>query len=220
MLQPSTLKFLTDLKKNNSKPWFDSHRKQYESAKSDFHALLGQLIPAMSSFDKPIGNLAAKDCLFRINRDIRFSKDKSPYKTNIAGYFNKGGKKSNGAGYFLHIEPGKSFAGGGIWMPASPDLAKLRQEIDYNLKEWKKIVENPAFKRTFTRGIISEDTLTRPPKGYEESNPAITYLKMKSYTVGRSFTNTEVLHKSFVKEVAKTFLTMKPLIDFLNAALE
>ncbi len=220
MLRPSTLQFLKDLKKNNNKPWFESHRNQYETAKTDFHSLLEKLIPLIGAFDKPVGSLVVKDCIFRINRDVRFSKDKSPYKINLAGYFNKGGKKSNGAGYYIHIEPGKSFAGGGIWMPLPPDLSKIRQEIDYNFKDWKKIIGNPSFKKTFTHGIISEDSLVRPPKGYDETNPAIEFLKMKSFTVTRPFTDAEVQNKNFSKEVAKTFLVMQPVINFLNTAIE
>ncbi|MGB4846192.1 MAG: DUF2461 domain-containing protein [Ferruginibacter sp.] len=220
MLQSTTLKFLTGLKKNNNKIWFEENRKQYDAAKADFFTLVESLIKHTGKFDSLIGNLAAKDCLFRINRDVRFSKDKSPYKNNLAGYFNKGGKKSNGAGYYIHIEPGKSFAGGGIWMPETGVLARIRQEIDYNLKAFKKIITSPAFKKTFAKGLHSEVTLSRPPKGYDELNPAIEYLKMKSFTVGRYFTDAEVQNKNFVKEVAKTFQAMKPLIDFLNTSLE
>ena len=220
MLQSSTLKFLKELKKNNTKPWFDKNRKQYEAAKTDFQSFLEQVIAAIALFDKPIGKLTVKECVFRINRDIRFSKDKSPYKSNMAGYFNKGGKKSNGAGYYLHIEPGKSFAAGGMWMPLPPDLAKIRQEIDYSFDEWKKINGNSSFKKLFTEGIRSDDSLARPPKGYDESNPAIEYLKMKSFIISRSFTDTEVQSKDFIKNVAKTFQGMKPLIDFLNTAIE
>jgi len=219
MLQPSVIKFLKDLKKNNNKPWFDKNRDRYEAARSGFHSFLEQLIPAIAVFDKPIGTLAVKECVFRINRDIRFSKDKTPYKSNMAGYFNKGGKKSNGAGYYLHIEPGRSFAAGGMWQPEPADLAKIRQEIDYNFDEWKKISANPSFKRMFAEGINSEGSLVRPPKGYDDNNPAIEYLKMKNFIVSRSFTDAEVQNKNFVKDVAKTFQAMKPLIDFLNTAI-
>lgn len=220
MLQSSTFRFLKDLKKNNNKTWFDEHRKQYDNAKTDFLILIDDLIKAISKFDTPIGNLKARECIFRINRDIRFSKDKSPYKNNMAGYFNRGGKKSNGAGYYVHIEPGKTMAGGGIWMPTSPDLGKIRQEIDYNFGEWKKITGNPGFKRVFTKGVISDSTLQRPPKGYDENNPAIELLKMKSFVVTRQFTDADVLSKNFVKELSNTFHTMKPMIDFLNRALD
>ena len=220
MLQAFTLKFLKDLKKNNNKPWFDEHRKQYETARSDFQSFVESLINAIAKFDAPVGRLSVKECLFRINRDVRFSKDKSPYKSNMAGYFNKGGKKSNGAGYYVHIEPGRSFAAGGMWMPLPPDLAKIRQEIDYSFDEWKKITGNSSFKKLFSEGVKSEDVLIRPPKGYDENNRAIEYLKMKSFIVSRSFTDSEVQDKAFLRNVATTFQGMKPLVDFLNKAIE
>ncbi|MEP7255157.1 MAG: DUF2461 domain-containing protein [Ferruginibacter sp.] len=219
MLQSSTLKFLKDLKKNNDKSWFERHRKQYEIAKADFLLLAGQVIKSISGFDSSIGNLEAKNCTFRINRDVRFSKNKDPYKSNMAAYFNKDGKKALGSGYYLHIEPGKSFAAGGIWMPEPGVLAGIRQEIDYSFTEWKKIVESKSFKKIFPEGAKG-DALTRPPKGYFETNPAIEYLKMKSFIVSKSFSDAEVQNKNFISDVAKTFQAMKPLIDFLNTAIE
>jgi uncharacterized protein (TIGR02453 family) len=219
MLQLSTLKFLKNLQKNNNRPWFETHRKQYELAKEDFILLTEKLIEAIAVFDKPIALLKAKECTFRINRDVRFSKDKSPYKNNIACYFNRNGKKGNGAGYYLHIEPGKSFAAGGIWMPEPKDLIKIRQEIDYSFNDWKKIISNASFKKTFTEGIKGE-ALVRPPKGYDEDNPAIQYLRQKSFIVSKPFTDAEVQSKTFVKDVANTFKAMKPLVDFVNAAVE
>ena len=220
MLQPYSLKFLKDLKKNNNKPWFDTHRKEYDSCKADFLLLVDALIKSITVFDPPIAALTAKECIFRINRDVRFSKDKSPYKSNMAGYFNKGGKKSNGSGYYLHIEPGKSFAAGGTWMPEPADLAKIRQEIDYDWAQWKKITGHADFKKQFAKGLENSYVLVRPPKGYDENNPAIEYLKMKSFVVTRPFTDAAILDRSFVKEVAKTFRSMKPMIDFLNKAIE
>ncbi|MBP6024689.1 DUF2461 domain-containing protein [Ferruginibacter sp.] len=219
MLQSSTLKFLKDLKKNNNRPWFEEHRQQYETAKEDFLLLTEKLITGISVFDPAIALLIAKECVFRINRDVRFSKDKSPYKNNIAGYFNRNGKKGNGAGYYLHIEPGKSFAAGGMWMPEAKELASIRQEIDYSFDNWKKIIGNTSFKKTFIEGIKGE-ALVRPPKGYDETNPAIAYLKMKNFVVTKSFTDTEIQSKTFVKDVANTFKAMKPMIDFLNGAID
>jgi len=220
MIQTATFKFLKDLKNNNNKPWFDTNRKLYESAKADFYVAVDKLIENIAKFDEPVGALKAKDCTFRINRDVRFSKDKSPYKTNIAAYFNQGGKKSNGSGYYLHIEPGKSFAAGGIWMPEPTILAKIRQEIDYSFDEWKKIVESQTFSKKFPAGIDGIETLSRPPKGYDENNPAIKYIKMKGFIVSHPFTNAELQDKNAVKNVAKTFEAIKPLIDFLNKAIE
>lgn len=219
MLQSTTLKFLKDLKKNNNKTWFDEHRKQYETARSDFNNLVEELITVIALFDAPIGQLSVKECVFRINRDVRFSKDKRPYKNNMACYFNRGGKKSNGAGYYLHVEPGNSMAAGGMWVPETAVLAGIRQEIDYNFTDWKKIIENKNFTKTFTQGVKSNDTLIRPPKGYDENNQAIEFLKMKSFVASRPFTDLDLQNKTFVKEVAKTFSTMKPLIDFLNTSV-
>lgn len=218
MLQPSTLKFLKDLKKNNNKPWFDEHRKQYENSKADILVLTTQMINAIAIFDKPIGILQPKNCTFRINRDVRFSKNKDPYKSNMAAYFNKDGKKGIGAGYYLHIEPGKSFAAGGVWVPEPAVLAGIRQEIDYNYKEWQNIIKNKSFVKTFTAGIEG-DALVRPPKGYDENNPAIDFIKMKSFIVSKTFTDAEVQNKNFVKNIAGSFVAMKPVIDFINVAL-
>lgn len=219
MLQSTTLNFLKNLQKNNNKPWFEGHRAAYEQARTDFFNLTEGLIKNIAQFDAPIGQLSVKDCVFRINRDVRFSKDKRPYKNNMACYFNREGKKGNGAGYYLHIEPGHSMAAGGIWMPEPQVLAGIRQEIDYNLSDWEKIMKHKDFRKKFIEGVNSEDVLVRPPKGYEEENPAIQYLKMKSFTVRRPFTDKDVQDKSCVKEIAGTFKTMKPFIDFLNTAL-
>ncbi len=220
MIQKSTLKFLKDLKLNNNKSWFDNNRKSYESAKEDYAALIGNIISGIAAFDETVSHLTVKDCVFRINKDIRFSKDKTPYKTNFGGSISKGGKKINAAGYYLHLEPGKSFAGGGFYMPMPPELAKIRQEIDYNFKEWNTLLANKAFKKNFPNGIDGIDTLVRPPKGYDENNPAIEFLKMKGFIVTRPFTDQEVMSPAFLKDTLKTFEAMKPLIQFLNHAIE
>ncbi len=150
MLQPSTLKFLKDLKKNNNKPWFDANRKRYEESKIDFANFIQNVIDAHSKKDKSISSLKAKDCLFRINRDVRFSKDKSPYKTNFGASINKGGRKAmNSAGYYFHLEPGQLFIGGGVYQPMPPELNKLRQEVDYCFDEFKKIIGAKKFKSVY-----------------------------------------------------------------------
>ena len=219
MVQSSTIKFLKDLAKNNNKPWFDKNRKAYESAKDDFVQVVAQVIRGIGNFDPSIAALEAKNCTFRINRDVRFSKNKAPYKNNMAAYFNKDGKKGLGAGYYMHIQPGQSFVAGGIWMPEPPVLAGIRQEIDYNLDDWKKIVESRSFKKIFPKGLEGE-ALSRPPKNYDDNNPAIEYIKRKSFIVTRPFTDSEVQGKGFVKEVSKTFQAIKPLVDFINLAAQ
>ena len=220
MLQPSTINFLKELKKNNNKPWFDTNRKLYETAKADYISVVEVVIAATAKFDEPIGNLKAKDCIFRINRDVRFSKDKSPYKSNMGASITPGGKKVNAPGYYFHCEPGQSFAAGGLYMPEPADLGKIRQEIDYNFDEWKKIISNKKFIKYFIKGVDGIDTLSRPPKGYAEDNPAIEYLKMKSFIVSRPLNDTDLTDKNLVKEIAKTFEAMKPMIDFLNHAMQ
>jgi uncharacterized protein (TIGR02453 family) len=220
MLQPATFKFLKDLKKNNNKPWFDEHRKQYETAKTGFYDLLGDIIKAIAVFDGTVAHLTPKDCAFRINRDVRFSKDKSPYKPNMGAFISKGGKKINSAGYYIHIEPGQCFAASGFYMPEAPQLAKIRQEIDYSFDAWKTIVTDKGFKKHFVKGVEGIEVLSRPPKGYDAGNPAIHYLKMKSFIVSRDLGDAALQEKTAVKEIAKTFAAMKPMIDFLNAAVD
>lgn len=220
MLQGTTIRFLKDLQNNNNKPWFDEHRKIYEAAKADLQTMVGQLIPAIAVFDEPIGTLEIKDCTFRINRDVRFSKNKSPYKNNMAAYFSRGGKKASVPGYYFHCEPGKSYGAGGFYSPMPAELAKVRQEIDYNFEEWKNIITHKIFKKYFSQGIEGIESLVRPPKGYDENNPAIHYLKMKHFIVSKPFTDAELQNKTLVKDVAKVYETMKPMIDFLNRAVE
>jgi len=220
MLQASTLKFLKDLKKNNNKPWFEKNKSIYLDAKEDMDDFVEQVIEGFGKIDAGIVTLHPKDCTYRIYRDVRFSKDKTPYKTHMGAYLNKGGKKSPTAGYYVHLEPGRNMAGGGLWMPQAPELNKVRQEIDYNFSEWAKTLGERSFKKIFADGLEKEDILSRPPKGYDDENPAIEYLKLKSFIVTRPFTDAEVQAKTFLKEIIKTFTSMKDFVYFLNRSLE
>ncbi len=220
MLQASTLKFLNNLKKNNNKPWFDEHRKEYETAKQDFHDFIQLIIDRHSKKDATIGSLKAKDCLFRINRDIRFSKDKSPYKTNFGASINRGGKKSVFAGYYFHCEPGESFIGGGIWMPMPPELKKVRQEIDYCFDEFSKIVGSKKFKTVYTDLYKGSDMmLSRPPQGFEKDNPAADYLRLKSFIAMKSVDEKVLLSKDLLKQTIEAFEALQPMLEFINRAL-
>jgi uncharacterized protein (TIGR02453 family) len=221
MFQPTTIKFLKDLKKNNTKEWFEKNRKVYEAAKEDYLTFIDAVLKEMKKKDATLEGLEPKQTIFRINRDVRFSKDKSPYKSNMGASINKGGKKVMNAGYYFHLEPGGSFIAGGLWMPMAPELKKVRQEIDYNLDEFNKIVTNKKFVSLFG-GLEKnkEYVLSRPPKGYEEDNPAIEYLKFKSFIATTKLDDKFLTDKALVKQVVSTFETMKQLIDFLNRALE
>jgi uncharacterized protein (TIGR02453 family) len=220
MVQSSTLKFLNQLKKNNNKPWFDAHRGDYDKAKKDFEQFIQQVIDRHSKNDPTLNTLVAKDCMFRINRDVRFSKDKSPYKTNFGASINRGGKKSLQAGYYFHLEPGQCFAGGGIWMPMPEELKKVRQEIDYNFGEFKKIIGSRAFKSTYKELDRSKEfLLSRVPKGYEADNPAAEYLKLKSYIAMVEFKDKEVTSKALVTKTVNAFKALQPLIEFINHSI-
>jgi len=221
MLQNSTLTFLKDLAKNNTKEWFDANRKKYEAAREDYIQLAADIIKNFSKKDKDFETLEAKKCLFRINRDIRFSKDKSPYKNNFGASFERGGRKSPWAGYYLHIQPGnKSFIAGGVWQPEADRVKKIRQEIDYNWTDFKKIINNKKFKAVFGDLEKSKDTsLSREPKGYEKDNAAIDYIKLKSWIVSAPITDKEITSKDLLKKILNGFEAMQPLIIFLNEAL-
>lgn len=220
MLQPSTLTFLKNLKRNNNKPWFDEHRKVYESAKKDFEQFIQIIIDKHGKKDTGISGLKAKECLFRINRDIRFSKDKSPYKTNFGASISQGGKKSMLAGYYFHCEAGEGFVGGGIWQPQPAELKKVRQEIDYNFSEFKKIIGSKKFKSVYGDLYASDDiSLSRLPKGYEENNPAASYLKLKSYIAMAKLTDKDLTSKGLEKKTLTALDALYPLIVFINEAL-
>jgi uncharacterized protein (TIGR02453 family) len=222
MLHPKTIQFLTKLKKNNSREWFNEHRNEYDAAKENFIELVNQILSQAGQFDQDISVLTYKDCIFRINRDVRFSKNKDPYKTNMAAYFVRGGKKSWLAGYYFHCEPGgKSFIGGGLYGGEPDQIKKVRQEIDYNWTEFKSILENKAFKKTF--GDLSREegmSLVREPKGYEKDNPAIDYIKLKNFIVSVPVNDEELTDQKLVKKIITTFTTMQPLLQFLNRAME
>lgn len=219
MLQPATIRFLVDLKKNNNRDWFEKNRKLYEAAKADYLAFVTSVLAAMQQKDTTLQNLEPKQCVFRINRDVRFSKDKSPYKTNMGASFSKGGKKVQLAGYYFHLEPGECFIGGGLWMPMAPELKKVRQEIDYCYDEFDKIITNKKFAAQFG-SLDQSEKLSRPPKGYEEDNAAIEYLKLKSFIASCPVKDADLTNKDLVKKVVAAFDTMQPLIHFLNRALE
>jgi uncharacterized protein (TIGR02453 family) len=221
MLQPSTLKFLKDLKKNNNRPWFDVNRKRYEDAKADFAAFIQKVIDSFGKKDAGIKNLIAKDCMFRINRDVRFSKDKSPYKSNFGASINAGGRKAiNSAGYYFQVQPERNFAGGGIWMPEPNELKKVRQEIDYNFADFKKIISSKKFKSIYgDLDRSAEFLLSRVPKGYEPDNTAAKYLKLKSFVAISFFSDADLTSKDLVKKTVAAFEALQPLIMFINKSL-
>lgn len=221
MLEPQSLKFLTQLKKNNNKPWFDSHRAQYEAARIDFSNFIQLVIDALQKTDTTITGLTSRDCIFRINRDIRFSKDKTPYKSHFGASIKRGGRKSPFAGYYFHFEPGGSFVGGGLWQPEAPSLKGVRQEIDYNWEEFQNILNEKNFKTTFKDIYKGDDvSLSVMPKGYPKDHEAINYLKLKSFIAETKIADDELTKGSLHKKTVAAFEALQPLLDFINRTIE
>lgn len=220
MLEPQTLRFLSQLKKNNNKPWFDANRKLYEAARIDFQNFIQLVIDDLQRKDLTIAGLSARDCMFRINRDIRFSNDKTPYKTNFGASIKMGGRKSPFAGYYFHCEPGASFIGGGLWMPDPTALKNMRQEIDYCWEEFKGILEEKSFKAIYGDLYRGEGmSLSTNPKGYEKDNPAIEYLKLKSFIAETPVGNEELTQASLHKKTVAAFDALMPLLQFINRTI-
>ncbi|MEO8960474.1 MAG: DUF2461 domain-containing protein, partial [Ginsengibacter sp.] len=202
--------------------WFDQNREKYIAVKTEFGLFVAALLQKMSLVDNDLKELEPKQCTFRINRDIRFSKNKTPYKIGLGASLNREGKKSIYAGYYFHLQPGgNSFAGGGLWMPDAVVLKKLRQEIDYCFPEFNKIIHASAFQKQY--GALERDEkqmLVNVPRGYEKENPAADFLKMKSFIATKNISDSEILQSDLVKEVTNAFKALMPLIKFINRALE
>ncbi len=221
MLEPQTLRFLTQLTQNNNKLWFDAHRAAYEAARIDFQNFIQLVIDDLQRSDTTITGLTARDCLFRINRDIRFSNDKTPYKIAFAASIKREGKKSAYAGYYFHLEPGKTFVGGGLWMPDAATLKAVRQEIDYNFKDFQKCIQAVPFKKIFVDLYKGSDvSLQKIPKGYEKENPAIDYLKLKSLIAETRFADGDLVKSTLHKNTVAAFNALRPLLQFLNSAVQ
>ncbi len=218
MIKASTISFLKALKKNNDREWFDKNRERYSMAKEDHHIFIEQLIKDFSKVNPMLKGLTAKDCVFRIYRDVRFSKNKDPYKTNMGAGINPGGKKMEMAGAYIHIEPGRSFIAGGRWMPDAPTIKAIRQEIDYNLPKFKKIISDKNFVKQFKK--LEDEKLKTAPKGYPKDHPEIELLKYTSYIVSRELDDKLIQSKDLIKELTIAYKTMLPFLNFLNEAVD
>lgn len=220
MLQPTTLQFLSALEQNNNKPWFDANRKLYTAAKEDVERLVAQVITHLGAIDPGIQGLEVKQCMFRINRDVRFSANKAPYKTNIGFALTKGGKKSPLAGYYVHLEPGKSFFGAGIYMPMPPELKKVRQEIAYCYEEFHAILSSDAFQSFFGGVEIQGHSLVKVPAGYAPDHRAAQYLKLKSVFASHDLTDLELTQPRLMDTLTEGFRIIAPLVAFINRSFE
>ena len=208
---PTTLKFLKDLERNNNRDWFQAHKAQYENATGNMKDFLNEVISGLNKKD-----VIEEGKLFRIYRDVRFSKDKLPYKNHYGIHFVRAGKERRG-GYYLQIQPGESFVGGGFWSPSPEDLKRIRDEFAYDTKPIRKIIASKSFISNF--GKLEGDELKTAPSGYERDNPGIDLIRKKQFLISRKFKDKEVLDPGFHKEVVKTFEAMRPFFDYMSEVL-
>jgi uncharacterized protein (TIGR02453 family) len=211
------IEFLTDLSENNNRDWFKTNKDYYEEARGEFISMVENLIPALAVTNPLIGNLAVKDTIFRIYRDVRFSKDKSPYKTAFGAYIAPGGRKSMLPGHYFHIEPGNCFVAGGSHNPQSDHLKSIRSEIYYKSSEFNSIINEDDFVKLF--GELIGDKLKRPPIGFPTDFDDIELLKFKEYIVIHKFDDKTVERLDFLNLAVAVFEKMNPFIEFLNRAL-
>ena len=215
----TTLHFLKKLKINNNREWFDSNKTEYLASKEIFEEFVSELIKGINKFDKKVSlDLKPKDCTFRIYKDVRFSKDKTPYKNNMSASINPGGKKSNIPGYYFHLEPDGCFLAGGVYMPMPDVLKAIRQEIDYNPLPLINVLKSASFKKEFN-GLDEEDKLKNPPKGFNKDHAHSEILKNKHFIVSRKFENKVILKKEGLSKTLDSFKAMYPLLDYLRKAI-
>ncbi|QOW10208.1 DUF2461 domain-containing protein [Kaistella flava (ex Peng et al. 2021)] len=213
-IENSTLQFLKTLEKNNNREWFNEHKDVYLKAKEDVEVFVEDLIHEISKFDDEILKIDPKKAIFRIYRDIRFSKNKIPYKTHFGASLGMG-KGNKISGYYLHIEPGKSFLAGGVYQPEPSVLKEIRKEIAANSEDFLKILENNDFRNNF-RGLSVENKLQRVPTGFEKDHPMAEYLKLKSFIVSHPVSDEQLLDKNAATNFAKILESIKPLNEFLE----
>ena len=215
----TTLNFLKKLKINNNREWFDSNKTEYLASKEIFEEFVSELIKGINKFDKKVSlDLKPKDCTFRIYKDVRFSKDKTPYKNNMSASINPGGKKSNIPGYYFHLEPDACFLAGGVYMPMPDILKAIRQEIDYNPLPLINVLKSASFKKEFN-GLDEEDKLKNPPKGFNKDHAHSEILKNRHFIVSQKFENKVILKKDGLSKTLNSFKAMYPFLDYLRKAI-
>ncbi|WP_333854358.1 DUF2461 domain-containing protein [Epilithonimonas sp.] len=218
IINPETFNFLSSLEVNNNREWFNENKNLYLKAKENVENVVNKIISGVSEFDESVERLEAKNCIFRIYKDTRFSKDKTPYKTNIgASLVEKGPKTLNHAGYYVHLEPGKSFLAGGVYMTEPKNLKAIREKISSEGEDFLKILNKKSFKDNLE---LRGERLVKIPQGFDKENPMGDYLKFKQFTVFHPLSDEEVLDGDFVKNTVKVFKEIYPFNQFLNEAIQ
>lgn len=219
MLNKKTFDFLNDVAEHNNREWFAMHKEEYEEAKTDVIALVEALIKEVAKIDPLISaETDPKKSVMRIYRDVRFSKNKDPYKKNFGVWFSAKSRGGNEPGYYLHIQPGNSFVAGGYWMPEAPHLKLIRQEIDYNIGDFLAIVEAKEFAEHFK--LSTNNALKNAPKGYDPNDPNIEFLKLKSFEVLKKLDDKEFFDPQIVYKLKSFYTIIYPLVAFLRNAID
>ncbi|WP_419802549.1 DUF2461 domain-containing protein [Mucilaginibacter sp.] len=218
MIEAQTFDFLNKLVQNNDRDWFLEHKTEYEQAQKNVISFAGEILKLLAQIDPSVNaDLDPKKCVLRIYRDIRFSKDKTPYKNNFGINF-KTGYADADLGYYVHVQPDHSFVGGGYWMPPGDQLKKIRQEIDYNGANLKSIITDASFINDFSK-FDQQDQLKNNPKGYEPDHEFINLLKLKSFAATHPLSNQDLMHKNSAQKIVGYLRKILPLNNFLNQAL-
>ncbi len=220
MINKDTFEFLKQLSENNNREWFQNHKDTYLKAKENVDDFAQHIIDAFREIEPQVAtDLTGKKSVMRIYRDVRFSKNKSPYKTNFAIYISLAAKSVHSPGYYVQLQPGNSFIAGGLWMPDAAHLKLIRQEIDYNGEQFLEILTSKGFKSYFKNGLSDEDKLKTTPKGYDATHPNIELLKLKSFTVSYPLKDDALFNKNIVQEIVSCFKEIMPLNAFLKEAI-
>lgn len=220
-ISKQTFQFLTDLRENNDRDWFQANKLRYDAAKEEFERFISALLSEIERFDPTIAHHRAKDCIFRIYRDVRFSSDKSPYKTHFGAHITSAAKRSeihSRAGYYIHIEPGASMLAGGAYLPQGPWLKAIRQEIAYESAEFKKILNSKSFRQYF--GEMEGEKLKTAPRDYPADHPEIELLRHKSFLATHRCSDEQVMAGDFLAHCGKVFQALYPFDQFLNRAMD
>ncbi len=218
MFDKEIMDFLRALAVNNNREWFEANNDFYKRAKLKFEEGAARFIALVQEVDPSVGQMEVKNCTYRIYKDVRFSKDKSPYKINMGAFVVPGGKKSGNAGYYIHLEPDACFFGGGLHCPEPEALLKTRTAIFNDGDGFEAILEKPSFKKSF-KGIDC-DALKTAPKGFPKDFKQVDLLKFKSYTAGRGLSDDEVFKADFTSKLKMEIAELKPFILFLNEGLK
>lgn len=211
IIQPALLQFLKEVQQNNNREWFGVNKERYVAHQAFMKAFLANIQHALEKHD-----LIEKAKLYRIYRDVRFSKDKSPYKTYFGGWFKRATKERRG-GYYFHIEPGKTVISGGFWRPNPTDLKRIRQEFAASDTTIRAILSNKDFQKKF--GLLQGEAVKTSPRGFDKKHPSMDLIGKKQFIVQRSFTDAAVLQTNFLDEIVLTFLSMRPFFDYMSDIL-